>query len=80
MPEKKFSERAKWFLQNLQKLQDDFAESIGGQIVTTDKEGNLVTKMSGAQRACKLIMETEKNKVYIRQEQICHFPNHLPNK
>ncbi len=62
MPEKQYSEEAKWFLQNLQKLQDDFAESVGGQIVTTDKEGNLITKMSGAQRVCKLIMETEKGK------------------
>jgi two-component system LytT family sensor kinase len=62
MPEKEYSEGAKWFLQNLQKLQDDFAESVGGQIVTTDKEGNLVTKMSGAQRVCKLIMGTEKGK------------------
>jgi len=62
MAEKQFSERARWFLQNLQRLQDDFAESVGGQIVTTDKEGNLVTKMSGAQRVCKLIMGTEKGK------------------
>ena len=59
MPEKKLSEEAQWFLRSLQKLQDDFAESVGGQIVTTDKEGNLVTKMSGAQRVCKLIMATE---------------------
>lgn len=62
MPNKNFSEEAKWFLRNLQKLQDDFAESVGGQIVTTDKEGNLVTKMSGAQRACQLIMATEQGK------------------
>ena len=62
MPEKKLSEEAQWFLRNLQKLQDDFAESVGGQIVTTDKEGNLVTKMSGAQRVCKLIMATEEGK------------------
>jgi len=62
MPEKNFSEEAKWFIQNLQKLQDDFAEAVGGQIVTTDKEGNLVTKMSGAQRVCQLIMATEKGK------------------
>jgi ligand-binding sensor protein len=62
MPEKNFSTEAQWFLKNLQKLQDDFAESVGGQIVTTDKEGNLLTKMSGAQRVCKLIMETEQGK------------------
>lgn len=62
MPNKNLSEEAQWFLRSLQKLQDDFAESVGGQIVTTDKEGNLVTKMSGAQRACQLIMATEKGK------------------
>lgn len=62
MANKKLSEEAEWFLRNLQKLQDDFAESVGGQIVTTDKEGNLVTKMSGAQRVCRLIMATEEGK------------------
>jgi ligand-binding sensor protein len=62
MPNKNLSEEAQWFLRNLQKLQDDFAESVGGQIVTTDKEGNLVTKMSGTQRVCKIIMGTEKGK------------------
>jgi ligand-binding sensor protein len=62
MANKKLSEEAEWFLRNLQKLQDDFAESIGGQIVITDKEGNLVTKMSGAQRACQIIMATEEGK------------------
>lgn len=62
MANKNLSEEARWFLRNLQKLQDDFAESVGGQIVTTDKEGDLVTKMSGAQRVCKLIMTTEEGK------------------
>jgi len=60
MAEKQLSEEAQWFLRNLQKLQDDFAESVGAQIVTTDKEGNLVTKMSGAQRVCvDFIQKTE---------------------
>lgn len=62
MVKNNISEEAKWFLRNLQKLQDDFAESVGAQIVTTDKEGNLLTKMSGAQRVCKLIMDTEQGK------------------
>lgn len=62
MQEKKLSEEAQWFIKNLQKLQDDFAESIGGQIVTTNKKGNLITKMSGTQRVCKLIMATEEGK------------------
>lgn len=62
MVRENLSEEAQWFLRNLQKLQDDFAESVGGQIVTTDKEGNLVTKMSGAQRVCQLIMAAEEGK------------------
>lgn len=62
MAEKEFSEEASWFLRNLQKLQDDFAESIGAQIVTTDGQGNLVTKMSGQQRVCQIIQKTEKGK------------------
>ena len=62
MPNKKFSEETQWFLRNLQKIQDDFAESVGGQIVTTDREGDLVTKMSGQQRVCQIIQKTEKGK------------------
>ena len=62
MLEKQLSKEAKWFLRNLQIIQDDFAGSIGGQIVTTDREGNLITEMSGAQEACKMIAETEKGK------------------
>ena len=62
MLNKKFSEGATWFLRNLQKLQDDFAESVGAQIVTTDREGSLVTEMSGTQRVCRLIMSTPKGK------------------
>lgn len=62
MLNKTISEEAQWFLRNLQTLQDDFAGSVGGQIVTTDREGNLITKMSGAQRVCKLIMGTVKGK------------------
>ena len=62
MSEKQLSEEAKWFLRNLQKLQDDFAENIGAQIVTTDGEGNLITKMSGQQRVCQIIQKTEKGK------------------
>jgi len=71
MANKKLSEEAEWFLRNLQKLQDDFAESIGGQIVTTDKEGNLVTKMSGAQRVCQIIMATEEGKKKCGQAYKC---------
>ncbi len=62
MPEKQLSEEAQWFIRNLQKLQDDFADNIGAQIVTTDRNGNLITKMSGQQRICQIIQKTEKGK------------------
>ncbi|MCD6233298.1 PocR ligand-binding domain-containing protein [bacterium] len=62
MAEKQLSEEAQWFLKNLQRLQDDFADSIGAQIVTTDRNGNLITKMSGQQRICQIIQKTEKGK------------------
>jgi len=63
MAEKKLSGEAQWFLRNLQKLQDDFAESIGAQIVTTDKDGGLITKMSGQMKVCgDFIQKTEKGK------------------
>lgn len=62
MTEKELSSEAKWFARNLQVIQDEFAGSVGAQIVTTDRNGELVTKMSGAQRVCKLIMQTEKGK------------------
>ena len=62
MPKKQLTEEAQWFLKNLQKLQDDFTGSVGAQIVTTDREGNLVTEMSGQQRACQIIQSTKKGK------------------
>ena len=62
MPEKQLSEEALWFIKNLQMLQDDFADTIGAQIVTTDRNGNLITKMSGQQRICQIIQKTEKGK------------------
>jgi len=63
MPNKNISEEAQWFLRNLQKLQDDFAESVGAQIVTTDKNGDLITKMSGQMKVCSdFIQKTEKGK------------------
>jgi len=62
MAEKQLSEEAQWFLRNLQRIQDDFADSIGAQIVTTDRNGNLITKMSGQQKICQIIQKTEKGK------------------
>lgn len=58
----KFSEEGAWFLENLQRLQDNFADAVGAQIVTTDSEGKLITEMSGKQRACGIIQKTEKGK------------------
>ncbi len=58
----KISKETEWFVKNLQTLQDNFADSVGGQIVTTDSEGNLITEMSGQQKVCKMIMETEEGK------------------
>jgi len=60
MPNKNISEEAQWFLRNLQKLQDDFAESVGAQIVTTDKNGDLVTKMSGQMKVCSDYIKRQK--------------------
>lgn len=63
MENKKFSEEAEWFLKTIQRLQDDFAESVGAQIVITDREGSLVTKMSGQMKVCSdFIQKTEKGK------------------
>jgi len=63
IPHEKLSEEAKWFLKNVQVLQDEFVKDIvGAQIVMTDKEGNLVTKMSGQQRACQIIQSTPEGK------------------
>lgn len=62
MEKEKLSEEGKWFLKNLQRIQDNFAEAVGAQIVTTDKRGQLITEMSGQQRACEIIQKTEKGK------------------
>lgn len=54
------SEEAGWFLKKMQGLQDNFASAVGGQIVMTDEDGNLITEMSGAQEVCQMIKDTEK--------------------
>ncbi|PIS13453.1 MAG: hypothetical protein COT67_01700 [Candidatus Tagabacteria bacterium CG09_land_8_20_14_0_10_41_14] len=60
---KQLSDEAWWFLKNVQRLQDDFAESIGAQIVMTDKNGDLITEMSGQMEVCKnFIQKTEEGK------------------
>lgn len=60
MTNKNLSEEAQWLLRNIQRIQDDFAEAIGAQIVITDKKGNMITKMAGIQRVCQLIQTTER--------------------
>jgi len=62
MDKNKLGEESQWFLKNLQRLQDNFADAVGAQIVTTDSEGGLITEMSGQQRACQIIQKTEKGK------------------
>lgn len=57
---KEYSEEATRLLRTLQNLQDDFAKIMGAIIVTTDRNGDLVTKMSGLPEPCKMIRETEK--------------------
>lgn len=56
---KEYSEEATRLLKTLQSLQDDFAEIMGAIIVTTDRNGDLVTNMSGLPAPCKMIRETE---------------------
>ena len=57
------SESAKWFLEELQKTLDHFADAKGIQVVVIDREGNLVSKFYGVQRACKLIVATEEGRI-----------------
>lgn len=44
----------------LQSIQDEFSRVMGAIIVTTDRNGKLVTKMSGLPKACAMIRSTEK--------------------
>ncbi len=67
MPRKReISETAKWFLNNLQRLQNDFAEVSGVQIVTINLEGDLITERSGGQKVYKLILSTEEGEIRLR--------------
>jgi ligand-binding sensor protein len=64
MPTKKpLSEAAQWFLEDLQKILNDFSYESGIQVVVTDREGNLVSEVEGVQRACKLILATEEGRI-----------------
>lgn len=63
---KPLSESAQWFLEDFQRLQDDFAEIIGVLVETKDKEDNLITKRSGGQRICNLILASEEGKIRCR--------------
>lgn len=56
---KNLSEAAQWFLQDFQKMLDDFANNLGVQVVVVDREGNLINKTYGVQKACQMIMATE---------------------
>jgi len=64
--EKSLSESAQWFLRDFQKLLNDFANEAGIQIVAIDREGNVITEMTGVQRVCKLILATEDGRIRCR--------------
>lgn len=67
MPQKReLSEAAQWFLDNLQRIQDDLAETIGVQVVIINLEGDFITQRSGGQRVYQLILETEEGGIRSR--------------
>ncbi len=49
----KLSNETKTFLGNLQNIQDEFAQFIGGYVMFINKEGKLVTEPSNIQRVCQ---------------------------
>ena len=57
------SESAQWFLEELQKTLDNFAASKGIQVIVIDREGNLVSKLYGVQRVCKLIIAADEGRI-----------------
>lgn len=60
---KSLSESARWFLEELQKTLDNFANAKGIQVVVIDKEGKLVSNFYGTQSVCKLILATEEGRI-----------------
>jgi ligand-binding sensor protein len=50
----------KELLDALQNIQDEFSDMMGSIIVTTDRKGELITKMSGLPKACQIIRGTKK--------------------
>lgn len=62
MTKKPLSEAAQWFLNDLQKILDDLAESMALNIFVIDREGHLVSKLRGTQKVCQMILATENGK------------------
>lgn len=60
--ERKFSEAAQNFLEQLEGLFFDFKKTTGLQAFLLNKQGELVTKLEGVQEVCKLILATEEGK------------------
>lgn len=64
MPEdKSLSESAQWFLRDFQELLNNFAKEMEIQVVAIDREGDLITEISGNQRVCKMILSNEEGRV-----------------
>lgn len=64
MPEENpISQAAQWFLKDFQRLLEEFAQETKSQVVAIDKEGNLITKLSGVQNVCKLILASEEGRI-----------------
>jgi ligand-binding sensor protein len=59
MPEKKLSEEAQWFLRNLQKIQEDFANELKMLMVLVNKEGKVILPATLPADPCKIIQSTE---------------------
>jgi len=57
------SEAAQWFLNDLQNALDALAETMSVQIFIIAKDGSLVSKLKGAQRACQMILALEDGRI-----------------
>lgn len=64
MPNENFvSEMAQSFLREFQRILNDFAQETKSQVTAIDREGNLITELSGVQNVCKLILATPEGRI-----------------
>jgi len=67
---KTFSEEGKWFIDSLQKVQNNLAEKIKANIIIINKKGSLVTVASSFSNFCDLLKENlSTQKGYFSPEQ-----------